>query len=337
MGTRTVWWRRSEIAAMLLLAWPVQGAAQDPVYRRYTRDDGLPSNMVYCAMQDRDGFMWFATDAGVSRFDGHSFTNYGLSDGVMDNEVIWCQQDSRGRIWLLLLNGKLCYYLDGRFHNERTDPWLHLEHPSAGWHSMVEEADGHIWMGGISGGLLRLRPDLHVDTLLHFKGDAVGVFSVAHDRNGEVLIWRSGKVCRWRDRRLEVLYELNDLGLGALFHDPPARGLDPLLITRDGIVGMRPTGAVPIGARHERDLAISNRCWYDREGNIWIHRKDRGIELVPEEGGAHGTVRILFGEENVNNMMLDRSGNQWFCTQHGVLLSTSAERSTRVFLGSGRE
>ncbi|SFF03274.1 hybrid sensor histidine kinase/response regulator transcription factor [Thermophagus xiamenensis] len=39
----------------------------------YTNEDGLPSSYVKSIAQDADGFMWFATRAAVTRFDGQTF------------------------------------------------------------------------------------------------------------------------------------------------------------------------------------------------------------------------------------------------------------------------
>ncbi len=69
-------------------------------------------------LQDDDGFMWFATDEGVSRFDGHQFTNYRKADGLADDDVIRLGKDYEGRIWFLGFNGKASYYSDGLFYNE---------------------------------------------------------------------------------------------------------------------------------------------------------------------------------------------------------------------------
>ena len=35
--------------------------------------DGLPSNTIYCSIQDRSGFMWIGTRDGLCRYDGRSF------------------------------------------------------------------------------------------------------------------------------------------------------------------------------------------------------------------------------------------------------------------------
>jgi len=45
----------------------------------YSVDDGLKSNLTKACIQDKQGFIWIATDAGVARFDGKQFVN--LSEG----------------------------------------------------------------------------------------------------------------------------------------------------------------------------------------------------------------------------------------------------------------
>ncbi len=41
-------------------------------FTHYTTENGLPSNSVRDITQDKEGYMWFATDGGVVRFDGTS-------------------------------------------------------------------------------------------------------------------------------------------------------------------------------------------------------------------------------------------------------------------------
>ncbi len=46
--------------------------------RNLSARDGLLSNQVYDIVQDRQGYIWFATSNGLSRYDGYSFLNYNM-------------------------------------------------------------------------------------------------------------------------------------------------------------------------------------------------------------------------------------------------------------------
>ncbi|MFT5970079.1 MAG: ligand-binding sensor domain-containing protein, partial [Flavobacteriales bacterium] len=47
-----------------------EGIAQSYQFVNFSVEDGLPSNEVYEVIQDSKGFMWFATDRGVARYNG---------------------------------------------------------------------------------------------------------------------------------------------------------------------------------------------------------------------------------------------------------------------------
>ena len=57
-------------------------------YRYFSTRDGLAQMQVMCAFQDSDGFMWFGTKGGVSRWDGTSFKNFTPDDGLPYGETV---------------------------------------------------------------------------------------------------------------------------------------------------------------------------------------------------------------------------------------------------------
>ena len=97
---------------------------QSPYFKNYKVRDGLPSNNVYFVFQDSKSYIWLCSDVGVSRFDGAHFTNFTTADGLSDNEVFMCYEDRAGRIWFATLNGKPCFFQDGKMHGEHDTPWL---------------------------------------------------------------------------------------------------------------------------------------------------------------------------------------------------------------------
>lgn len=81
--------------------------------RHFTVDDGLSQNMVYCIYQDSRGYMWFGTQDGLNRFDGHNFTIYDkdLSDArsVGSKGFFSITEYTDGKIWFATTDGVKIY------------------------------------------------------------------------------------------------------------------------------------------------------------------------------------------------------------------------------------
>ncbi|MGF6847139.1 ligand-binding sensor domain-containing protein/two-component sensor histidine kinase [Chitinophaga sp. W3I9] len=119
--------------------------AQGLMIRNYNVKDGLANATVYAATQDKDGFIWFATPTGVSKFDGKRFRNYAKKDGLTDNEVVKLAADSRGRVWFFTLNGKPSFYKKSVIHNEENDSSLIFNSRSHYMQYAFEGKGGYIW------------------------------------------------------------------------------------------------------------------------------------------------------------------------------------------------
>jgi len=78
---------------------------QELSYKQFTVKDGLPGSIVYQSLQDRNGFIWFATNQGVSRFDGRAFRNFTKEDGLPDNEILKLYLDKYNNVWFISLMG----------------------------------------------------------------------------------------------------------------------------------------------------------------------------------------------------------------------------------------
>ena len=45
-------------------------------FRHLTVDDGLQGRRVNSIVEDKEGFIWIATNEGLSRFDGYEFKHF---------------------------------------------------------------------------------------------------------------------------------------------------------------------------------------------------------------------------------------------------------------------
>src|SRR5437867_4075625 len=68
--------------------------------------DGLPQNSVNAILQTPDGYLWFATEEGLARFDGAQFTTFDQDTrSLVHRYVVALAADARGGLWIGTLNG----------------------------------------------------------------------------------------------------------------------------------------------------------------------------------------------------------------------------------------
>lgn len=118
-------------------------------YQSWQTDSGLPQNTVHAVLQTADGYMWFATEAGLVRFDSVNFTvyNHKNTPQLPSDLVYTLLQDNAGRLWIGTADG-LASYRGGVF----------TAYPDTSgstiW-SLFQDRQGRIWMAS-SAGLSRL-------------------------------------------------------------------------------------------------------------------------------------------------------------------------------------
>lgn len=72
----------------LFLLSTFQLIAQSHSVKRLGIEQGLSNNYVVSITQDKQGFLWFATEEGLNKFDGTRFTTYYKNDLTQDNQGI---------------------------------------------------------------------------------------------------------------------------------------------------------------------------------------------------------------------------------------------------------
>ncbi|WP_148311297.1 ligand-binding sensor domain-containing protein [Dehalococcoides mccartyi] len=141
---------------LIPLLWdkPVVVDAQENAYfEQLSIEDGLSQSSVLAVLQDRDGFLWFGTKAGLNCYDGFSFTtylhNYNDNASISDDFINTLFQDTNGNIWIGTMSGGLnCYNKKSRSFTAYT----HLDtNPYSISHNYVtsiyQSPDGQLWVG----------------------------------------------------------------------------------------------------------------------------------------------------------------------------------------------
>ncbi|MEX0274233.1 MAG: two-component regulator propeller domain-containing protein, partial [Flavobacteriaceae bacterium] len=98
-----------------LVLFHLSSLCQQPHFKNYTVNEGLASSQVYDIIQDGKGYIWFATDRGLSRYNGYVFESYSIQDGLPNTSVLRFYQHDNGTIWCTTVGNKL-FYIDHDGH-----------------------------------------------------------------------------------------------------------------------------------------------------------------------------------------------------------------------------
>ncbi len=88
---------------------PLTKTEQYIITKRYLSvEDGLAGRSVLCAVEDKDGFMWFGTSNGLSRYDGNSFKTFTKQNfGLLANEITTLNVDEKNHLIITFNNRNL--------------------------------------------------------------------------------------------------------------------------------------------------------------------------------------------------------------------------------------
>lgn len=131
-------------------------AQENPInFTSLTAQNGLSYNTVSAILKDRYGWMWFATDDGLNRFDGTRFTVYrhkaGDSTSLPDNNITCMYEDRAGNIWIGSAGGSVCTY------NRKLDVFISVKSYKGAAalnncvRSLCDDYTGKIWVANFSG------------------------------------------------------------------------------------------------------------------------------------------------------------------------------------------
>jgi len=116
--------------------------------RQFSTEQGLSQNTIRNFYQDKDGFVWIATDAGLNRLDGlQTVIIPGPEQSLSANAINRIFQDSTGRMWIATFGA--LYHLEKSFDQAQI---YHLPdtHQSKGPRNfalnLFENADGSFWV-----------------------------------------------------------------------------------------------------------------------------------------------------------------------------------------------
>jgi signal transduction histidine kinase/ligand-binding sensor domain-containing protein len=163
------------LMALLVIWAPAKVLAQDINFHHITQDQGTGFGNVWGILEDYEGFMWFATDDGLIRYDGYDLVMYRNKKedpgSISANFVVVLLEDRYNQLWVGTFGGGLNLY------DRRTDSFRRFIYnpddphslPSNRVKTMIESQDGNIWLGTEGKGMVIFDPNPEKLDNLTFK------------------------------------------------------------------------------------------------------------------------------------------------------------------------
>ena len=158
---KTAFFVRIFILFILCLGvYPIPVSAQKQLqYYNLTTEKGLAHNWCHVALKDKNGFLWFGTQDGLSRFDGHDVKNFKHSDtdstSISSNIICGMAADKKGRLWLAVNGGGLNCFDPLSNKALKFDTPLHPITKITGFaaKTVLIDRQERVWMGTFNNGL----------------------------------------------------------------------------------------------------------------------------------------------------------------------------------------
>ncbi|MCK5372228.1 MAG: hypothetical protein KAQ62_26890 [Cyclobacteriaceae bacterium] len=327
-------------------------------FDKITVENGLSQSNINWIMQDDQGFIWFATNGGLNRFDGSQFKTYTHNDAdsnsISNNIINHIYEDEIGKVWISTENGLSVFdkslEVFTHYKSEPNNPYGLSSNQTT---CTIKDDFGNYWIGTSGGGLNKYNPktkkfrtyrniiknpeSISSNYITCLEKDKYGYIWVGTNENGmNMLEPESGKFLRYvrsninnaspsiSSNQVNTIYEDND---GDLWVGTSV-GIDLIkpktnfrnLNTRDNIINFQQIISPGNATTGSSILSI----YQGASGLLWFGTIDKGLGFLNKYTKSVGYYTIDPNNDfsvlsnNVTTVFDDRSGILWLGTNAGI-------------------
>jgi ligand-binding sensor domain-containing protein/signal transduction histidine kinase len=315
-------------------------------------EQGLPQETVLNIVQDREGFMWFGTQAGLARFDGYTMKVFKNDPAdrasIPDNYVLCSFHDGKGRLWFGTKGGLARFdRASQKFVRDARATPAGVDAANRAVLAIVGDGLGGLWLA-TGGGLEHVDPDSARVT--SWRNDPADHSSLRDDRVTALALDAAGALWIGTSRGLDRLragasrfehLRIGAANAGASNDNVLALSIGPQqtlwIGTAAGLEAWQIGAEVP-QRRHLRaadgmDEGRIETLYHDPDGTLWVGTEHDGVKRRDRASGDFvGTVRQPLDrhglpDSQVSAILVDRGGTLW--------VGNRAGGASRVDLASG--
>ncbi|MBN7821901.1 ligand-binding sensor domain-containing diguanylate cyclase [Bowmanella yangjiangensis] len=286
------------------------GRLHDFFREQWTTRDGLPHNTINSIAQTKDGYLWFATWEGVSRFNGREFKAFGRGHltKLPDDGVYTLEQNCDGGLLVASARGGISIQHNGA--------WQALEIAPALIRSMLCDKQGNLWFGTDGAGLVRQDNEGNRTYFAAEQGlSSLSIFSLQEDAQGRIWVGTANGLFVVDDKQKIRLTEVPGLPSGPIF----ALTLDNqqrLLVGTEAGAYRQDRDNFTLLHGQLTDIAISKLLMDEDE--LWLGTIGHGVYRLGRYGLEHLGQQDGLPNERITAMFKDSENSLWLGTNGGL-------------------
>jgi len=289
----------------------------DFTVRTWNENDGLSASRISAITQDREGYLWLATDSGLVRFDGVRFVPVAEVGGVTlpVAAIPGLLSASDGSVWI----GTSGPFGIARLKNGRLTQYGPDQGLLAGPVVTLLEDRAHLLWAGNGAGLFTFD-----GTRWHRVSDPAldgsSVLALHESRDGS--FWVATRSSVFRRRAGEAAFALMDtFEIASNVWQSLSEDAEGGVWISDFREGFRRVGARPLPASTHKGWGV--QLLHDSRGNFWVATRGQGLWRVRADGQREAAVELLsrqhgLATDAVQCVFADREGNLWVGTHAGL-------------------
>lgn len=306
-------------------------ARNQPRFTHLTLADGLSQSQVLDVVQDQTGFLWFATQDGLNRYDGYNFQVWRDNNSELGGNRITALVSDEAQLWI----GTRSH---GLFRFDQVTATVvpvlsQVQDAPKTILSLVQDASGTLWVGTRKQGLWYVAPEdgtLKPAKLTHaaqlssrnvtalFVDDA-GMLWIGHNAGLLCIdpVTRMDQKPAWVDHaKLEMIQAIEAGSAKQLWLASERHGLFQLDRAASSLRHFSHDASDP--ASLSSNLVSS--LMFDSQQQLWVGTRDRGLNLLrPASSGFERFQRDIrdqnsIGSNKIWSLFEDRGGVIWIGT-----------------------
>lgn len=284
------------------------------IFRKWTTEEGLPSNAIIDIIQDQKGYIWIATHDGLARFDGAKFTSYTVKNTpiIRSHAIRSLLSDSKGNVWVGTQRGVLKFE-----NNEFSVPIEFNILNEYNIEAIYEDKNGIVWVGTSTNGIFYYQDEQFrplKELRLYLQGAVASIFE-----KDDALYFTSlrGDIVRYKNQQISRIIDFEQTR-GISF----AKTINTTtwVGTENGLKLLQGDSLADSPYKKITAIKDASDILEDQNGFYWItsenglyrfNKKTKLIEHYNEDQGLSSNI--------LQKLLVDREGNIWIAMFRGGL------------------